>query len=124
MDWWRSWHGAPTDPKWLMIADVCLCSPSIVVAVAWQLLDHASQQDDRGSTLGFNVNTAAWFLRISPETIFSIINAMNGAGIIKNDRLAAWEKRQPNRERHNDISTARVQKHRAKLHVVKRHETP
>jgi hypothetical protein len=20
MDWFRSWHGAPTDPKWLLIA--------------------------------------------------------------------------------------------------------
>ena len=49
MDWFRSWHGAPTDAKWLLIARKSGTTPGQVSAVFWALLDYASQHADRGS---------------------------------------------------------------------------
>lgn len=54
MDWFRSWHGAPTDNKWLLIAKRAGVTPMMVSAVFWALLDYASQQEERGSVAGFD----------------------------------------------------------------------
>ena len=59
--WWRSWHGAPTDPKWLVVAEQAHVNPGMVAAVAWALLDHASQQADRGNVSEFDVETISTF---------------------------------------------------------------
>lgn len=53
-EWFRSWHGAPTDPKWLGIAKRSGVAPGIAVAVAWALMDRASQAADRGSIDGYD----------------------------------------------------------------------
>ena len=37
--WFRSWHGAPTDPKWLGIAKRAGVAPGFAVAIAWALMD-------------------------------------------------------------------------------------
>lgn len=59
MDWFRSWHGAPTDNKWLLIAKRAGVTPMMVSAVFWALLDYASQQEERGSVAGFDAETYA-----------------------------------------------------------------
>lgn len=41
MDWFRSHHGAPTDPKWQVIARRAKVTPAEVVALFWLLLDYA-----------------------------------------------------------------------------------
>lgn len=99
MDWFRSWHGAPTDPKWLVIARRSNTSPGMVSALAWALLDYASQHASRGSIDGFDVETYAAFTGWDEDQIETILDAMRGKGIITEDnRLASWEKRQPKRE--------------------------
>jgi len=103
--WFRSWHGAPTDNKWLVIAKRADTSPGIVSAVYWALLDHASQAADRGSVNTFDVETYSAFSGFDEETIESILSAMTDKGIIVDNRLTAWDKRQPQRE---DNSTQRV----------------
>lgn len=108
-DWFRSWHGAPTDPKWLLIGRKANVPPAIVVAVFWALCDHASQQEDRGSVAAFDVETYAVFGGLEEEQAQSVIDALTEKGVIKDGRLAAWEKRQPKRE---DSSTERVRAHR------------
>lgn len=98
-DWFRSWHGAPTDPKWLGIARKAGVVPGIVVAVAWALMDRASQSDDRGSIYGYDPDGLAYFFGCEPENIEAIVSAMMDKGIIdENEKFAAWEKRQPKRE--------------------------
>lgn len=99
MDWFRSWHGAPTDNKWLVIAKRANVAPGMVSAVAWALLDHASQSNDRGSVEGFDVETYAMFTGWDESQIEAVIDAMQSKGVITEDgRLAAWEKRQPKKE--------------------------
>lgn len=108
-DWFRSWHGAPTDPKWLGIARKAGVAPGIAVAVAWALMDRASQSDDRGSIEGYDADGLACFFGCDPEQIVSIVSAMEQKGIIENLRFSNWEKRQPKRE---DNSAQRVREHR------------
>ena len=112
MEWWRSWHGAPTDNKWLVIARKAGVVPGIVSAIAWALLDYASQNSNRGSIAGFDVETYAEFSGFTEADIEAVIAALRAKQVIDaDDRLTAWDKRQPKRE---DDSTQRVREHRAR----------
>ena len=108
-DWFRSWHGAPTDPKWLGIARRVDLPAGIVAAVAWALMDRASQSSDRGSIAGYDAEALGAFFGCEPEQVEAIVSAMTDKGMVVDGRLAAWEKRQPKRE---DSSTKRVRRHR------------
>ena len=112
MDWFRSWHGAPTDNKWLLIAKRAGVTPMMVSAVFWALLDYASQQEERGSVAGFDAETYAMWAGCDETDVIAIVNAMRAKGVITDgETLAAWEKRQPRRE---DDSSERVRRHRDK----------
>lgn len=123
IDWFRSWHGAPTDPKWLLIARNAMkrsethVTPGMVSAVVWALFDHASQAERRGNVGGFDVETYSVFSGFSVADIEAIIGAMIDKNLIVSGVLSAWEKRQPKRE---DNSTERVRAHR---NAMKRNET-
>lgn len=109
-EWFRSWHGAPTDTKWLGVARKAGVAPGIVVAVAWALLDRASQAKDRGSIAGYDADGMACFFGCEAEQVEAIIAAMTDRGVLTADgRFTAWSERQPQRE---DSSTGRVQEHR------------
>ena len=111
MDWFRSWHNAPTDPKWLLIARKANVAPGMVSAVFWALLDHASQEKERGSIDGFDIETYAGWAGWDEKDIRAVITAMHNKGIITDDnRLSSWEKRQVKRE--DPTSGDRVRKHR------------
>lgn len=109
--WFRSWHGAPTDNKWLVIARKSNTSPGIVSAVYWALLDCASQAEQRGNISHFDIETYAAFSGFEEAAISSILDAFRDKGVIEKDLLTAWETRQPQRE---DVSTERVRKYRDK----------
>ncbi len=112
MDWFRSWHGAPTDNKWLVIAKRAGVAPMMVSATFWALLDYASQQSERGSIAGFDVETYALWAGVEESDILAVLDAMRAKGVITDgDTLAAWDKRQPKRE---DDSAERVRRHREK----------
>lgn len=108
--WFRSWHGAPTDSKWLVIAKRAKVIPGIVSAIAWELFDYASQNDDRGSVVGFDIETYSTFSGFDEEVVSAVIKALHDKGVITdNNRIASWEKRQPKAE---DDSAARVKAYR------------
>jgi hypothetical protein len=107
--WFRSWHGAPTDPKWLGIARKAGVAPGIVAAVVWALLDRASQASERGSIAGYDADGLACFMGCEVEQIEQIIALMHDKGILAENLFTGWEKHQPKRE---DNSTDRVKEHR------------
>jgi hypothetical protein len=109
IDWFRSWHGAPTDSKWLLIAKRAGVAPGMVSAVVWALFDHASQNEQRGNVDDFDVETYAVFSGFEEANVVSIIAALKEKAVIVSGTLSAWEKRQPKRE---DNSTERVREHR------------
>lgn len=123
IEWFRSWHGAPTDPKWLLIARNAMkrsetqITPGMVSAVVWALFDHASQAEQRGNVDDFDIETYAVFSGFTLVDIAAIIQEMREKKLIVSGCLSAWEKRQPKRE---DNSTERVRAHR---NAVKRNET-
>lgn len=119
MDWFRSWHGAPTDPKWLLIAKRSETFPGVVSAIVWALLDYASQNSaDRGNVEGFDAETYAAFSGFEETTVQRVIEAMKEKKLIDNGHLTNWKKRQ---SATGNVSTPRVQKHR---NAMKRAETP
>jgi hypothetical protein len=115
-DWFRSWNGAPNDPKWGAIAEAVGCKPIEVSGLVWALLDYASQQEDRGSIKGFPARVFAHSSGLNKDLVSAILAELSAddIGVIVDDRFKAWEKRQPKRE---DSSTERVRAHR------KRNET-
>lgn len=106
MDWFRSHHGAPTDPKWIILArranaterNRTQINAGMVASVFWALMDYASQHRERGSVAGFDAEAIAGFYGYEQADVEAIIEAMNDKNIIENNRLSAWDRRQPKRE--------------------------
>jgi len=97
-EWFRSWHGAPTDSKFLLIAKRAQVAPGMVSAVYWALLDYASQNEPRGSADGFDTETYAEWAGWEERDVIAIIAALTSKGAIVDGRIVAWEKRQPKKE--------------------------
>lgn len=97
-EWFRSWHGAPTDPKWRTVAKRAGVRPGDVAAVVWLLLDRASQADERGSIEGYDAEVLADALGYEPSDVIGIIAALHDKGVLVNSVFSGWEKYQPKRE--------------------------
>lgn len=119
-DWFRSWHNAPTDPKWLLIARKANTTPIVVSAIFWALLDHASQEAERGSVVTFDQETYAAWAGIDESEVAAVIQCMTDKSVIADGRLTSWEKRQPKRE---DDSSQRVKAFRARTAAPAEPET-
>lgn len=96
--WFRSWHGAPTDPKWLGIARRANVAPGIVAAVVWALLDRASQANPRGSVAGYDADGLACFMGCEAEQIDKIVAVLHEKEVLTDNTFTGWEKHQPKRE--------------------------
>jgi hypothetical protein len=109
--WWRSWHGAPLDPKWGVVAAAVGCKPAEVAALVWALLDFASQASPRGSIAGFNLRVYAYASGTPADVAQRIIFELGeqDLGVIDGEAFSNWIKRQPKRE---DDSVERVRRHR------------
>lgn len=111
-DWFRSWHGAPTDPKWLLIARKAGVKPCHVAHTFWALLDHGSQNPDRGYVGDFDIETFALFAGLEEEHVSRIVTQLRDKGLVTEDnRLASWGRRQPKRE--DETAADRQRRHRA-----------
>lgn len=111
-EWWRSWHGGPMDPKWLVVGKRTGVAPGIVSGIVWALLDHASQAHPRGSVSKFDVETYAIFSGFDEETIAAVIQALADKHVLTEEGMfVAWDERQPARE---DSSAKRTRNWRQK----------
>lgn len=97
-DWFRSWHGAPGDHKWIGVARLSGVPPVVVVGVVWTLLDHASQAEERGSVADFDFPGWADYFGLDEQQLRAIYAALEQRGFIFAGRIAKWERRQPKRE--------------------------
>lgn len=110
-DWWRSHHGAPKDTKWRIIGRIAGVPHGNVAAVAWLLLDYASQANERGSITGYDIDELAEDCGYERDCVARILAAMEEKGFLQDGRISAWDRRQPKRE---DDSAERVRLHRAR----------
>lgn len=122
MNWWRAHHGISNDSKLAVVALRSGVKKGEVLAVWVTLLDYASQnKPDRGSAAGLDAEQIAIMTDFPLVTVESALASLRERGLIQQDAfLTAWPKRQPARERDDDVSTERVRRFRDK----QRHETP
>lgn len=107
--WFRSHHGAPTDPKWIVIAAKAGSRPGVVAAVWWALMDHASQAHPRGSVATFDQEALSAFYGFPEAEIASVVKVLQDKQLIgANGRLKNWSKRQPKRERDDPKAAERA----------------
>jgi len=98
-DWFRSWHGAPIDPKWRTIARRADARPGDVAAIVWCLLDRASQSKIRGCIDGYDIEVIADTLGYDVDMVDRVIKALYDKQIIDSTHyFSAWRERQPERE--------------------------
>ena len=115
-EWFRLWHGAPTDPKWRTVARRASVRPGDVWAVVSCLMDRASQASERGCVSGYDVEIIADALGYEPDDVQRIIDALHDKAVIVSGRLASWEKYQPKRE---DGSAERGKEYRDRIKAQK-----
>lgn len=119
MDWFRAYHGAPTDPKWLVVAQVAGhgVTPGHVAAIWFALLDHASRAKPRGSVATFDFESIAAQFQWPVDLITGIYGALEKRRHIVDGVLRKWEERNPSKV--DATATERQQRHRAKKKATK-----
>jgi hypothetical protein len=115
--WLRWWHGAYSDPKLHAVALRAKVSRSEVVAIWAGILEHASQQANRGD-VGDPGEEIAIALALEIEVIERVMAALKDKGLIVAQRIAAWEERQPQRE--DATATQRSKRFRSKGNAEQR----
>lgn len=115
MDWYRVYHGMPTDPKWMLVAQRAGngATPGHVVAVWAVLLDHASRSRPRGSVESVDLEAVAVGLGWPLELVTSIHDALAVRRHIVDGHLRTWGERNPTK--FDATNAARQKKHRAKV---------
>lgn len=108
IDWFRWHHGSVTDPKLGLIARRSGTSVAAVIAFWAYLLEAASMASDRGNPGTPDFEATDFALGLDEGISQRIYLHMSERGLIADGRIAAWEKRQPKRERDDDSSTDRV----------------
>ena len=93
------------DPKFVWVAHKAETNVATVIAVWAALLEHASQERERGSVEGFDCESYDCSLGLPDGTCKRVMDAMRGKGLLEVSRVAMWEARQPKTE---DNSTDRV----------------
>ena len=132
MNWFRVYHGMPSDPKWPIISRRSGQPIGVVVSVWVALLDHASQAEDRGDVSSFDCEAYDALYGYEDGTTQAVYEALESKNMIESGRLRSWDKRQPLREDTGSetakSSTSRVREYRARqrsetqCNAVKRQE--
>lgn len=108
-NWVRLWEDMPSDPKWRTVAKMSGASISEVLSVFVFMLVTAGNARKRGDLEGWDDEDIGMALDLDSCRILAIRETMEKKGIILNNHLKSWEKRQPLRE---DDSSHRVREWR------------
>ena len=114
MHWFRWHHGTVTDPKFGLIAKKAGTSVAEVIAIWAYLLEAASASEERGNPGVPDFESIDFALGVDEGITERVYGLMQDRALIANDtgRLAAWERRQPKREREDDTGTERKRRQR------------
>jgi hypothetical protein len=115
MDWFRVYHGMPTDPKWMLVAARAGngTAPGHVVAVWTMLLDHASSTKPRGSVESIDLEAIAAGLGWPHELVTAIYDALVARKHIIDGQVRTWAERNP--AKFDATNAERQKKHRARV---------
>lgn len=98
MEWWRFYNGAWNDAKLLTVTRRTGAPLSHAVSLLVTVLDHASRESDRGYIGNYNLEVYAEALGISMHDASRIWHEFSNVGIIHEDRVKNWQKRQPSHD--------------------------
>lgn len=115
MQWFRWYHGTVDDRKWAVICRHSGQGRAVVIAVWCALLEHASQAGDRGSVAAFDSESLDVLLGIEDGGSDAVVRALVRKGLVRDGRIAAWERRQPRREDGNAAERQRRRRQRLAL---------
>jgi hypothetical protein len=120
MHWFRWHHGTVTDPKFGLIAKKAGTSVAEVIAIWATLLEAASASEERGHPGTPDFESIDFALGVDEGTTARVYGLMQDRALIDSDtgRLAAWEKRQPKRERDDETSADRKRRQREREGAV------
>lgn len=124
MEWFRWYHGACCDAKWPIVARKAGVTVGVVVSVWVALLEHASQDEERGSVERFDCETFDALYGYEEGTCEHVITALTEKGLIRDNRIVAWETRQPVREREDVTATERKRRERERKQQEKQEVSP
>jgi hypothetical protein len=133
MDWFRWWHGTVTDPKFKWVAKKSNSTVAEVIAIWGALLETASNVTQcnadvtqgnndvtiRGSLGNFCCEDWDVHFDFDDGKTQKILSAMREKGLIKDNQLTNWNRRQSKRE---DPSTERVRAYRERQKLAKKNE--
>lgn len=112
IDWFRWHHGSITDPKFQLVAKKAAARFGDVIALWAFILETASSDADRGNIGPLDFETIDHMLGAEEGTSIRILDAMTARGLIVENRIASWDKRQPKREREDSNAAERKIKQR------------
>ena len=120
MDWFRWHHGSVTDPKFALVARKSGASLPDVLAVWCYILETASQSVERGDfgTVDCEALDCVFGFPATETRTADILKAMQERDLTTGTRIAAWEKRQPKREREDATNSDRQATFKAKRNQV------
>lgn len=109
--WLRLHHGTYADPKWRIVVTRCHAkshhvTTAEVLAVWMCMLETASQAKPRGTLEGWCHEDVAAALGLAEDRVAAIYDAMQGKTLDGN-KLLAWDRRQPKREREDQTAAER-----------------
>jgi hypothetical protein len=99
IDWFRWHHGSVTDPKFKVVARKAGARLGDVLAVWAFLLEQASASEKRGSFGVIDCESIDCLLDMEDGAAQRIVEAMQDRNLVEDGTIAAWDKRQPKRER-------------------------
>jgi hypothetical protein len=114
IEWFRWHHGSVCDPKFGLVAKKAGATVAEVIAIWASLLEAASASATRGDPGNVDFESMGFSLGIDEDRVKQVHRYMKERGLVdaESGRIAAWEKRQPKREREDDSAAERKRRQR------------
>lgn len=111
MNWFKTHHGFISDPKFGLAAKDAQETRAVVIAIAIALLNHASENEQRGSIVGFKADECGYLLDIESSRVTHVTNALRHRKFISETNVMQWERYQE-----RDVTAAaRAKRYRDRL---------
>lgn len=112
IDWFRWHHGSVTDPKFQLVARKAGVRLPDVLAVWAFLLETASASNERGSFGEVDCEAVDCLFGLEDGRTALILEHMDARGLVDDNRVTSWEKRQPKKEDESAAERKRRQRER------------
>lgn len=114
IEWFRWHHGSVTDPKFQLVAKKSKSSLPEVLSVWAFILEAASSAHDRGHFGEIDCDSVDCLFGMDDGKTAAILTHMQERGLIADNCVCNWSKRQPKRE--DDTSAERKRRQRERDH--------